>query len=356
MSVASNGYLGIGTTAPGFPLSVVGHGGSAAYSGYYFHSAGGGTLQWTNSYGLVTAYIQYDLVVDGAIGSASDARIKKDIEDITDTHALEILRALKPRTYKYKDQTFKSKDNVYGFIAQEIRDVFPEATKMMRESIPNIMFMTTIQNCIIQFDTALLEYDDNNVVYNTLVVYGPYDEKIELTITSVIDSNSVQVQQCDELESFLDGKIYVHGQIVDNFLAIEKSYIYTTAVAALQEVDRQLQAEKVKNVDMLARLEALEAKHNDTMISTYTRDDYLFKLIMPIGNITLKKAIIEHADITGDYKLKKLDGTLIGIFNGLNVIESHEFASNGIVKFMMYDMSDNILPCDTGTADVLVIV
>ena len=98
------------------------------------------------------------------------------------------------------------------------------------------------------------------------------------------------------------------------------------------------------------------SKHNDTTITTFTRDNYLFKFIMPIGKIKIKKAIFEHTDITGAYKLKKLDGTLIGIFDGLKVIESHEFDSNGIVKFMLYDMNNNILPCESGSTDVLIIV
>jgi hypothetical protein len=98
------------------------------------------------------------------------------------------------------------------------------------------------------------------------------------------------------------------------------------------------------------------SKHNDTTITTFTRDNYLFKFIMPIGKIKIKKAIFEHTDITGAYKLKKLDGSLIGIFDGLKVIESHEFDSNGIVKFMLYDMNNNILPCESGSTDVLIIV
>ena len=98
------------------------------------------------------------------------------------------------------------------------------------------------------------------------------------------------------------------------------------------------------------------SKHNDTTITTFTRDNYLFKFIMPIGKIKIKKAIFEHTDITGAYKFKKLDGTLIGIFDGLKVIESHEFDSNGIVKFLLYDMNNNILPCESGSTDVLIIV
>jgi hypothetical protein len=258
MSVASNGYLGIGTTAPGFPLSVVGHGGSANYSGYYFHSAGG-TLQWTNSYGAVTAYIQYDLVVDGAVGSASDARIKKDIADISDTQSLMILRTLKPRTYKYKDQTYRTTDDVYGFVAQEVRDVFPEAVKEIREGIPNVLQMTTIVNRVIALDIVLLEYDDAGAVWPTLVVYGPYDKKIELTISEVL-ADGVLVEEHEDLALFTDGTIYVHGQKVDNFLAIEKSYIYTTAVAAVQELDRQLQAERAKVATLESQMATVLAR------------------------------------------------------------------------------------------------
>ena len=187
-----------------------------------------------------------------------------------------------------------------------------------------------------------------------LLVYHPDGLKIELTIKSITDDKHIVIESTDELD--VNCELFIFGQVVDNFHTIDKNYIFTIATAALQEVDRQLQAEKVKNVDMLARIEAIESKQNDTIISTYTRDNYLFKFIMPIGKIKIKKAIFEHSDITGAYKLKKIDGSLLGIYNGLNVIESHEFDSNGIVKFMLYDMNDNILACDNGVADTLVIV
>jgi hypothetical protein len=69
-------------------------------------------------------------------------------------------------------------------------------------------------------------------------------------------------------------QIFVYGQEVNNFHTLNKDAIWTVATAALQEVDRQLQAEKAKVVNlettlssmssmmtsMLARLEALENK------------------------------------------------------------------------------------------------
>jgi hypothetical protein len=59
--------------------------------------------------------------------------------------------------------------------------------------------------------------------------------------------------------------LYVYGQEVDDFVFIKKDAIWTVATAALQEVDRQLQAEKTKVATLetqlasvLARLDALE--------------------------------------------------------------------------------------------------
>jgi hypothetical protein len=42
-------------------------------------------------------------------------------------------------------------------------------------------------------------------------------------------------------------KLFVWGQKVPDFHHLNKDYIFTVATAALQEVDRQLQAEKTEN-------------------------------------------------------------------------------------------------------------
>jgi hypothetical protein len=61
-------------------------------------------------------------------------------------------------------------------------------------------------------------------------------------------------------------QLFVYGQEVDDFIFVKKEAIWTVATAALQEVDRQLQAEKAKVATLetqlasvLARLDALES-------------------------------------------------------------------------------------------------
>jgi hypothetical protein len=55
-------------------------------------------------------------------------------------------------------------------------------------------------------------------------------------------------------------QLFVYGQEVDDFIFVKKEAIWTVATAALQEVDRQLQAERVRNDSLEARILALENK------------------------------------------------------------------------------------------------
>ena len=50
------------------------------------------------------------------------------------------------------------------------------------------------------------------------------------------------------------------GFRVDDFVYLKKESIFTVATAALQEVDRQLQAEKARNDALESRVEELQAE------------------------------------------------------------------------------------------------
>jgi hypothetical protein len=68
----------------------------------------------------------------------SDRRIKKDIIDINDNDALSKIMKIEPKTYNYIDTIERTSSNVYGFIAQQIREVIPEAVEIISKFIPNI--------------------------------------------------------------------------------------------------------------------------------------------------------------------------------------------------------------------------
>ena len=83
---------------------------------------------------------------DGSVSSLSDERVKTDIKDLTD--GLEIVKQLRPVTFKYNDNSTDDEGNLlmasasdkirYGFIAQEVEKVAPQYVETITRKIKNV--------------------------------------------------------------------------------------------------------------------------------------------------------------------------------------------------------------------------
>jgi hypothetical protein len=272
----TGGKVGVGTSNPIAKLHVNGSAGFTINTGWltYFGPYGGNLSH--NSYSswggggsiYATSHIctqGYHVSGSGSI-TASDSRIKKEIVDVEDVAALEILRLLKPKKYKYVDEVKRGTEPVWGFIAQEVRDTLPHATHLITECIPNIYQVANVSASnvitLTNFDTSTL---DSNAV---LKVFDKDDKEHLVTITDIVDEHSIRVDEdlsewtgsIDETGNVVAGnRLFVYGQQVDDFVFLKKDSIYTVATAALQEVDRQLQTEKEKVASLEERLAVLEA-------------------------------------------------------------------------------------------------
>ena len=307
----------IGTTSPHVPIHVVGGSGSLssarciyaksndAYSSRQFH------LQTNMGWNNLSIYASDDIVTGQFLVShlgtlsSSDERIKENIIDVDDASALELFRLLKPKKYQYIDKIKRGDDTVFGFIAQDVEKTMPYGTRKIEQTIPNIMEIGTVTETNIitlpNFNTSDLQ---SNI--HALELHDKEAKPILVTIKDVIDEHSVRVDK--DLSEFLyeydengnditesvtiteseynaledvsgyiynenaktytkilTNKIYVYGERIDNFLKLNKDTIWTVSTAALQEVDRQQQADKARITELesqltavLARLDALE--------------------------------------------------------------------------------------------------
>ena len=276
-----NGNLGIGTTNPSYKLQIKGN---VYNEGIYSNgNVGIGVVEnatirldvgtGTGSSGAVNArYFNYDTTTVGSftftdvcarfgstiwvqswVAASSDKRIKEDIEDINDDSALNIILAIEPKKYKYIDKIAKGDKKVYGFIAQQIREVLPDAVNLQREYIPNIMLLADYNDNVITLSSRpsyIIKINDKIKCYD-INIKNVYVEVIE-----IIDEITFRVKPLE----YTDTKIFVYGVEIDDFHTISKEYIFTLNVCATQELHKRMEAQQVIIQSQEDRIKELETK------------------------------------------------------------------------------------------------
>jgi len=271
MTIADGGNVGIGTTNPDkAKLHVIGSKSTSLTSWYY--NASGITGQVTNYSRNLSGYFGNHLACE-ELQVFSDRRIKTEIEDIDDGSALILFRQIQPKTYKYLDKVERGNERVYGFVAQEIKELMPEAVDVSSGKIPNIYEVANVSNSNV---ITFTHFNTSNLVSNSniLEVQTVHGDSQSLNIAEVVDEHVIRVDEdlsdwigsVDESGNVASGnQLFVYGQEVNDFHHLKKSAIWTVTTAALQEVDRQQQADKARITELesqlasvLTRLDALE--------------------------------------------------------------------------------------------------
>ena len=210
--------------------------------------------------------IEKDMLCYGGFWTLSDSRIKKNISAIVDSSTLDIFRKVEPKTYNYID----SYNKVYGFIAQQIGEVLPEAVKVSIDYIPNFYRVCSINNNIITLNDHQLQDYDLIKIFDSTNNAREFIIKVINSNTIKIQLNNIEIQNCltdlnnriqyKETLSQLDleilkdidkynskealltynNQIFVYGKKVTDLHNLDKNYIFTVNVAATQELDRRV--------------------------------------------------------------------------------------------------------------------
>jgi len=180
----------------------------------------------------------------------SDRRIKRDIVEINDETALNMILQVQPTTYYYRDETRnRGNGKVYGFIAQQIKEVIPDAVHTTKDIIANI------------YKTCLV-YNKREIYYSI-----PKDVAID-TEVHILDKeggekgNRYKIKEIYEDYFVIDEDIegdecFVFGFMVDDLNALDKSYIFTLNVCATQELHRRMEAQDKRIKELETKIEQL---------------------------------------------------------------------------------------------------
>ena len=169
--------------------------------------------------------------IRGNLYASSDNRIKKDIQDIDDGEALQKILMIKPKKYKYIDSIYKDTSNyVYGFEAQQIREVLPDAVSLKSSVVPNIY--------------SICENTSNGIYYeNTSNIQ--FSSNLDIDIVS-LDGKKKTYKIQDYSDNYIklnenienSSNVFIYGTHVDDFHTLNKDYIFALNVCATQELHR----------------------------------------------------------------------------------------------------------------------
>jgi hypothetical protein len=210
--------------------ALTGNNVTAVPAGYIYWGGTNATTVQAYSAPSLTAYsirANNAIVANGFI-SSSDKRIKRDIKPIE--NSLEIVEKIEPKNYNM----IESADNRYGFIAQEVEEIIPNAVILSYDFIPNIFDFGDYDDKVITFDNKNnleIAEGDEIKIYNDNYI-----------IKEVIDKNTFKIDK--ELEVDETKKVFITGTQVKDFKSINYDMITsinTAAIKALYSIIKQQQ-------------------------------------------------------------------------------------------------------------------
>jgi hypothetical protein len=227
MRIASNGYVGIGTSSPNAPLHISGTGSSVSY---YRNATGTGNgwsdTSYTSFSDVFSLIVSHGILAD-LIYLQSDERIKV-IENFSDAEKdLETLLKIQITDYHYKDSVANGTSKHKKVIAQQVEKVFPQAVRKSESPIPDIFAEAAITNGWVQLATDLTMGEKVKL----LTKQG----EIQAAVTAV-RADGFQVDTDVE-----NGNVFVYGRIVDDFRVVDYDAISMLNVSATQQLNHDLE-------------------------------------------------------------------------------------------------------------------
>lgn len=252
---SASGRILLGTGTPTYRFEINNGGGvvtSFANNGWRYGN-GGGAANGPGQSDTISMKTQFGIWAT-IFYATSDRRIKTNITEIDDDCALQVVRKIKPVTFKYIDQINRHNELEYGFLAQDVKSILPHAVKTEVDFIPNIYDLGDVSTLtestslvtlrtkhledIQPKDTIqLLDLRENPLSYevaetgiSSMVVHGRVDQDVaDYELTEEDMKNNIQ-----------KNTVFVYGKRVDDLNVLDKHAIFSVGIAAMQEMDRVL--------------------------------------------------------------------------------------------------------------------
>ena len=259
----TGGNVGIGITAPDFPLQISDSIYGSSNNVNHQYLSGGSGVHASNSTNNRNVSFKNSITwCTGLLMVSSDGRIKTDISNINDGVALQQINSLESKEYHYIDPLRKCDMKTIGFIAQDVKEVIPNAVSLNKEFVPDELRLITSP----QWNNLVLTIPELDMTPENLT------GKCKFYVTNDLSGNN---DVCKEIECEKDASgnntnqfkfeeeyanVFLYGKEVDDFHTLDKSQIFSLHHSAIQELSRENTALKAKVASLETDMAAVKAK------------------------------------------------------------------------------------------------
>jgi hypothetical protein len=185
------------------------------------------------------------------------------------------------KTYNYIDKVADGDELVYGLIAQEVKEIMPEAITLGTAYIPSIYKLATNvelsedeTNVIITIDIP--ETSELKVGGKVELVVEDMKEKHNAIVVSFTSSELV-VPKWDDFDETKN--VFVVGVEVNDYHTLDKPYLAVVCMGAIQELS-------ARNDALTTRVTALETTNATLQQQIATLNQLVSSLIDKVNNLS----------------------------------------------------------------------
>jgi hypothetical protein len=258
MTLSSAGYLGLGTTSPTFPLDVQSTI-SSTVSNYGYLNSSGTAAFFSGTQTPAISIRSTGRILASEFNAISDKRVKTNIQAQASDSMLAEANKLRVVHYNYIDKLTKGSKTKTGFIAQEVKEVMPDAVNLSSDVIPNVFAASehvSLHDSLLTVTTC----DTNGFAPgDEIVLYDKNNKRYDVMVASVQNSRTFTVAHWADQT----GELFVYGKKVNDFHSIDFDQITAMTVGALQELNRELVDLRDENTGLKKEIERLKREQTN---------------------------------------------------------------------------------------------
>ncbi len=217
----------------------------------------GSTASTNTSTGTLSySFLSNDRIKAASFHASSDRRIKKGFQLADGATSIDLINKLKITKYKFIDET-KGKEEITGVVAQEVKEVLPNAVNLNKGFIPSVFANA---KSIVQHEstTTVVMNEAHGFVVGDNIKVVTMTEYVEKEVIS-IEGNSFTISKLEDSPE----NLFVYGKEISDFHNVDFNQITSLAVASIQELSKQIASLKAEAENTKAELINTKSAHNE---------------------------------------------------------------------------------------------